>query len=586
MNVIILRSQILWATVNHVNMLLDRLICSSGIILVAPQIIANFESNRDNISMQLDACKICSKRTWRRFKTVALTFFVLVLGGCSETIPGISPTPTTGQSTERIDFFTVGRGDTWSQIAALHNTTVNHLWLDNGVANPDLLQRGLRLLISSRKLPQGKPLLRTSPRKENLPLLRLAVRSYSPIPYVLLVNGLERPEEALRGERLAVADARVIGLVGGGPTQIAATAASTLTPLPTDSRMLSRQRMGIQGYFQLDPVDMDFWLTKTADAGFTWVKYQVNWKVTEDPPDQYPLVSTLDAFFNNAQHHKMNVLLSVVKAPDWARETHDLDGPPKEYADYFNFVRFLASRYKDRLNETQIAFEIWNEPNTVREWSGAPLSAPDYLTLLSGSYVAIKAEESRYIVVSAGLAPTGVNDGVNAIDDRVYLRQMYDAGLARVTDAVGVHPYGWANPSDLRCCSDPAGPPVFNDDPRFFFLNTIEDYRAIQAEYGDSELHDLWATEFGWASMIGTGAEASPDTPWFNYVTPDQQAAYDLQAFLSMQDSDYMGPMFLWNLNMSTLAGFNADYAGYSLFLPNRTPRPAYELLLRTPKRP
>jgi len=473
-------------------------------------------------------------------------------------------------------------GEMWGGIAARYGIPVRQLWITNGVANPRLLAAGQLLFITDTASRLGQARNEFMTVTSSFPLFRLAVASGYPLYTILLLNDLEGASGA-SGQQIVVPHSRPP--LAHGPTPPSPTEEPVGTESsPTTGPALIASRLGIQGYFGFDPIEMDEWLTRTQDAGFTWVKYQVSWKATEYPPDQYPAMATLDAFMNNAERHHLNVLLSVVKAPDWARDITELDGPPREYIEFTSFVQLLATRYKNRLDKMQIAIEIWNEPNTQREWNGAPLSASDYVRLLAGAYVAIKSEDQKYTVISAGLAPTGINDGVTAIDDREYLRQMYEAGLARVADAIGAHPYGWANSPRLRCCKDPLGPQVYDDDPRFFFLNTIDDYRTIQAEYGDSDLHDLWATEFGWATMEGIAAPIPDSSPWFAYVTPEQQARFDRNAFLLMQDKDYMGPMFLWNLNMSALINFDPDHAGYSIFLPPDIPRPAYDLIKNTPK--
>jgi hypothetical protein len=227
--------------------------------------------------------------------------------------------------------------------------------------------------------------------------------------------------------------------------------------------------------------------------------------------------------------------------------------------------------------------EVWNEPNLRREWNGAAMSGAEYVRLLSGAYQTIKSVDPRITVISAGLAPTGVTNEV-AIDDRLYLRQMYEAGLSIHTDVVGIHPYGWANPPEMRCCNDPNGPPTHNNHPTFFFLNTLEDYRAIQMEFGDSG-RQLWATEFGWGTMEGLDMPAPDEQPFFAYVNQEQQSRYIRDAYLMAQQWDFMGPMFLWNLNVATLDGHvDPNQAGYSILIDINHARAAYNVLRDTPK--
>lgn len=340
-------------------------------------------------------------------------------------------------------------------------------------------------------------------------------------------------------------------------------------------------RLGIQGHFFIPGEDRRRLLDLIAyDLDFGWVKIQVDWSLVEYAPGQYSsLLDELDLFMDEAHNRGLRVLLSVAKAPDWARVTTEEDGPPSDYSRYYDFLRLLVLRYKYKLD----AIEVWNEPNLRREWNGGTLAGAEYVEFLAGAYETIKREDARILVISAGLGPTGVNDGSTAIDDRVYLRQMYEAGIANYADAIGIHPYGWANPPWARCCGDSGGVPSHNEHPSFFFLNTIEDYRAIQSEFGDLE-RPLWATEFGWGTVDGLGLPVPENAPFFAYTDQGEQAEYILEAYRMAQEWDFMGPMFLWNLNVASLAGFDSSQAGYSILGEDQRPRPAYERLRDTPR--
>jgi hypothetical protein len=149
---------------------------------------------------------------------------------------------------------------------------------------------------------------------------------------------------------------------------------------------------------------------------------------------------------------------------------------------------------------------------------------------------------------------------------------MYNAGLANYTNAgVGVHPYGWGNPPDTRCCQ-PGQERGWDDAPQFFFLETLEDYREIMVTYGDTDTQ-LWATEFGWATWDGLPGNA-PDT-WMTYNDKWHQANYNLRAIQIMQELDYVGPMFLWNLNFAQppLIEQRDERVAYSIVLPEGAPR-------------
>lgn len=368
------------------------------------------------------------------------------------------------------------------------------------------------------------------------------------------------------------------------PTPIVETPITTpMTTLPA----LDSSQMGIQLYHN---VNIDMWwqlvVVHTRNMGMGWIKMQANWGALQpNGPDDYensPAFQLFASHVQRAHNEGFRVLVSVVKAPDWARSTTVEDGPPSDPQALARFMTFFL----DRLGEQVSAIEIWNEPNLRREWQGnLEFSGAGYMRLFRPAYDAVRAYSPTMPVITAGLAPTGTNPELGSVDDRVYLQQMYDAGLADpyyTNIAVGMHPYSWGNPPDAVCCDNIPGR-SWDDDPHFFFMNTIEDYRDIMVRNGHSDVQ-LWSTEFGWASWSGVPVEA-PEA-WMSYNTPEQQAEYTLRAFEIGQSRDYMGPMFLWNLNFAnpTLIQQRNEMVGYSLFIPGLPNRPLFDQLVSRPK--
>ncbi len=485
------------------------------------------------------------------------------------------------------EFHRVRNNDSWTSIAAYYVVPVEDIWRANGVTNPSLLKKGQRILIPSVGRGARGDVLRFEITGQTSIWLA-ALKSGNLLSSLLTLNGLNSPLEAY-GQRICAPNRQHKIPIAGSteiptpqPTAVPPTPSPTSTPASEGALM--RSKLGIQGHFLLDDQQRAYLLDMVAyDLGFGWVKQQVKWEEFEYAPGKYSdvMLEALDLFVDDAYNRNLRVMLSIAKAPDWARSTTEEDGPPVDYNAYYEFIKFIVQRYKFKLN----AVEIWNEPNLGREWRGAPLSGSEYVRLLAGAYQTVKSAypEGNIVVVSAGLAPTGINDGINAVDDRSYLRQMYQAGLANYADAIGIHPYSWGNPPWTRCCGDWGGAPSHNDHPTFFFLNTIEDYRAIQAEFGDSA-RPLWATEFGWGTMDGLDRPVPPDAPFFNYVNQDQQAQYILEAYRMGQAWDFMGPMFLWNFNISTLPGGDDNQSGYSILATLERPRQAYKVLRDSPK--
>lgn len=321
---------------------------------------------------------------------------------------------------------------------------------------------------------------------------------------------------------------------------------------------------------------------------FSWIKFQVDWSLLEPSPGNYS-----DLFYVYAQRvqwanfegkRPYRVMLSVAKAPDWARAPGaDLskDGPPANPQHLANFLRAFIEETKPQDNRIH-AIEIWNEPNLDREWGEGELSGRAYMELFRVAHDAIKQVAPGIQVLTAGLAPVG--DLPGAASDRRYLQEMYDAGLANYGDVgVGIHPYGWANPPDERCCTTVRG---YADNPVFFFAETIEDYIEIMNQRGHNA--QLWITEFGWATydrILPGQANPSAPQPFFDLISSEMQAQYTLRAMEMVQSpplADRIAVAFLWNLNFATIGDAVAngqEQAGYSLLDAGGNPRLVYRYL-------
>ncbi len=369
------------------------------------------------------------------------------------------------------------------------------------------------------------------------------------------------------------------------------------TPLPTYNASL----MGIQINPDMTEQDFDTMLWLAGRLGVKWIKLQFSWKLLEPQQGTFSQTFyTYRLFVQRANQQGFDVMISIAKAPDWARASTDEDGPPQNPQDLASFITRMMGEVRVDLygNSYFDAIEVWNEPNLRREWNGAQLGGASYMPLFDAAYNGVRAGEggASVTVVTAGLAPTGIDDGTTAIDDREYLREMYQAGLnnpAYQKIAIGVHPYGAANPPDARWCGqDSCGGPGYDGHPSWYFLNTLEDYQTIMTDNGDTS-RQLWATEFGWGTYEGfttsDGQPAPPpaDPPYFQWITQEQQANYIMRAFEIGQSLPYVGVMILWNLNYSNQELIDAQdpRAAYALLRGGEDPlRPAFKLLEAAPK--
>jgi hypothetical protein len=390
------------------------------------------------------------------------------------------------------------------------------------------------------------------------------------------------------------------GLAAGGATAAATPPAITPTPLPT----LRSDLMGIQVYGNIE----QSWWTGIVDRaqfmGFKWIKIQLSWKELE-PDAKGKFSPQMDAIKTNviyAGRRGFKILLSIAKAPNWARLANvqsQRDGPPAKPEDLASsLMSILDQMGLDYVN----ALEIWNEPNTIAEWTGAPLDGGTYMKYFNAAYQAIRTRSGTIPIITAGPAPAA--DGAGSTDDRKWLQQIYSAGLP-INDPnlfIGVHPYGWTNPPDAQCCVSPSK--GWDNNKMFFFLDTIKDYRQIMLQNNHAQ-GKLWVTEFGWPTFQGLHVKdhikgpaamppADPGLAWMNILTEDQQATYTVRAFQLAQSGElatYVGLMVLWNMNFSSLVGYvdnvkpSLPEAGFSVLDSDWNPRPVYNLIQAAPKK-
>lgn len=474
---------------------------------------------------------------------------------------------------ENYTYYTVKRGDNLFRISLHFDTSVQAIANANGIVNPNLIYTGTVLKVP---ISTGGPTTPTTPTnpppsgvyvvKPGDTLFRIATRFGTTVPKLVADNNISNPNLIYVGQQLRVD--------GGTVTPDEPPIGEEPDDIPDESGPVGFD-YGIQVH--LPGTDMNTVAAMVSDLGVTWIKQQIEWKWYESSRGNIDFTA-LDQMVAALEGQGLKILFSVVKAPDWARNTDQENGPPADFNDYFRFVGALAARYKGRVH----AYEIWNEQNLRREWNGLPLSAASYVQLLKGAYAAIKTADPSAIVVSGALAPTGINDGVNAVDDRIYLQQMYAAGLKNYMDALGAHPNGWANPPNSVCCNNIDG--LTHDDHRsFFFRHTLQDYRQIMLNNGDGGTF-IWPTEFGWGTNADLGVPPAAGYEFVQFTDLSEQATYIVEAFALGKQFNYVGPMFLWNLNFCPVAGAQAEQCYWGLIDPSGNPRPAYAAVKAIPK--
>jgi len=309
--------------------------------------------------------------------------------------------------------------------------------------------------------------------------------------------------------------------------------------------------------------------------GFNWIKQQVEWHRHEGSQGQYDF-GGLDALVDQANASGIRVMLSVVKAPHWARPGNTdfgVEGPPADPNTFANFLGAMAAHFRGRVH----AYEVWNEQNLHYEWGNEQIDPNRYVRLLCASYGKIKANDPGAVVISGALTPTGVNSHL-AMDDVAYLRGMYAAGLRGCSNAIGAHPSGFNNPATVGVGWSAPGKTDFSGHRSFYFRGTMEAYRNVMCAYGDCG-KKIWVTEFGWASVENTGAGPAPGYGYAGHNSEAEQAQYLVDAFNLAKSWGWVGPMFVWNLNFAPVAGPSDEKAAFGIVRNDWSPRPAYAAL-------
>lgn len=315
-------------------------------------------------------------------------------------------------------------------------------------------------------------------------------------------------------------------------------------------------------------------MTYVDDAGFGAVRIQALWSQMEPVPGQYDF-RALERLLTVSERHHKRVLVSIVRSPHWALPEGEEEGIPVDTAPFEAFMQALTAEFGGRVD----GWEIWNEQNLAFE-TGGFVDAGRYVELLKAGYVGAKAGYSQATIVFGGLTPTGVNDPTIAIDDAIYLQQIYDYNGGEVKnyyDALGAHP-GSNNNSPDHFWPDNPGPDGWTDH-RSFYFRRIEDIRAVMVANGESH-KPIWVTEFGW-----TTANQAPGYEYGNDNSEAEQAAYLTRAFeIARTEWPWVTAMYIWNLNFATVVPEADEKHPWSVLYADGSPRPSYDALRAMPK--
>jgi GH35 family endo-1,4-beta-xylanase len=303
-------------------------------------------------------------------------------------------------------------------------------------------------------------------------------------------------------------------------------------------------------------------------AGVGWVRQQFAWKEIErdakgdflDRKWNRSAWDSYDEIVELARMHDVQIIARVDTSPAWARPGVDSDRtPPERYEDFGDFLFALASRYRGRIR----AYQVWNEPNLAIEWGR---NAPDpaaYARLLRVAYTRIKQADPDAIVLTAAMAPT-IEESDRALNELLYLQQLYDTGAAGSFDVLAVQAYGLRSGPDDRRLSD--------GDVNLSRTTLV---RELMVRNGDAD-RPIWATEMGWNAQPASFQGPVP----YGAVSDELQARYTIRAFeRAREEWPWMGVMAIWFLKLNEPWHPVQPWHFFRILDPDFTPRPIYGAL-------
>lgn len=163
--------------------------------------------------------------------------------------------------------------------------------------------------------------------------------------------------------------------------------------------------------------------------GAQWLRIDFRWSNIEKVRGEWDF-SSIDEFLNRAEAGGKKVLAILDYDTPWLHEGKDTSRQisPVELPLFLEYVKVVAERYGDRVG----AFEIWNEPNTNRFWTGSDKFFFE-LTRQSLDVLNVISPETPVAVGSLFYNPI--------VGSRGYLKKLIKSGILDKADALSLHPY-------------------------------------------------------------------------------------------------------------------------------------------------
>lgn len=246
------------------------------------------------------------------------------------------------------------------------------------------------------------------------------------------------PEEKEGGEEVEIIETEEISLVD------AKEILQIQTDVPTKTAIGG---WGISAGGDLvywDQPSLDVYFQELKTLGANWIRWDVDWEAIQPySPTRYNWTGT-DRVAQTAKKYGIKSLGIITYAPQWSQNKICPAGmhcPPSDPQLFAKFAGEAAKRYEGTVD----VWEIWNEPNYHVFWHPMP-DAEIYTEILKASYVKIKENNPRAIVISGGLANAADEENVS-ISPITFVNAMYESDAKDYFDVLALHPYTYPGPN-------------------------------------------------------------------------------------------------------------------------------------------
>lgn len=261
-------------------------------------------------------------------------------------------------------------------------------------------------------------------------------------------------------------------------------------------------------------------LAMAVDLNLDWMKVPVYWDFYQPNSGEPPWFDTLDVPMEFAARNHIAVLLSVTRAPQWARSSQGPD--PEETA---RFVLELVRRYPQAVQ----AVELFPGANTRAGWGGKP-DAAAYFSLFSRVNAQIKGASQPVILVAAGLQPLRIPAPTGDIDDLEFLKELYQQGALQEMPVISMQ--------YKELTGDPL---VYPDGSEHRVFRHYEEVRRVMIE-NHHKNGLIWITHLS----LPSGTISIPDS---TYHDINAQTSWLSQAYIQTRSQLYVGVTIGQSLN-------------------------------------